>query len=314
MPRTTQQQPQANSDSETSYDIIAVKDWNVPNLVCGAAKPNKSGQGKSGSLTYKSGISTRRFYLKVPKMQCPFGASKPKPKPGEKEKENEQYSMQLTFTDDEVCQEFQKKVLEFDEFMINEGLKPENNVGWLGASKSKPFNRDVVEVKYTKMMKYSKDKNTGEISKQYPPFIRATLPTTFKAPYSFTCEIYDKSNNLLSASLDPQSPDYISKVIPPFCWCSALLSGSIWCNSNGYGVTWRVAQLKVFPPRGVIPKGKCLVSDPDDEEEDEKEEKEEKKEEDGEEVDGDEVDIDDGEVIETTPAPAAVKKVVTAKK
>lgn len=278
MPRkttTTQQTTKSSTtsdDTEVSYDVINAQSWNINEHNCGAAKANKSGQGKSAILTY----GKRRFYLKTPKMYCPFGASQPKPKPGDAPKENEQWSVQLAFGDDETCQAFQQKAQEFDEFMIDEGVKPENNVGWLGASKAKPFSRDVVDSKYTKMVKYSKDKTTGEASTQYPPFVRVSFPTTFKAPYEFTCEIYDKNNELLSVSTNPTAPNSITKVIQNGCWCTALISGSIWCTTQGYGVTWRVAQLKIFPPKGSIPKGKCLVDDPEDDDEEVEEEKEEK--------------------------------------
>ena len=238
---------------------------------CGPAKANKSGQGKSATLTY----GKRRFYLKTPKMRCPFAASLPKPKPGEVSRGNEQYSLQLEFGDDAECQVFQQKASEFDAYMINEGIKPDNSVGWLGASKTKPYGREVVESKYSPMIKYSK--KDGEVQTQYPPFMRANFPTTFKEPFEFTCEIYDKSNKLIPVTTNPTASDSITKVVTAGCWCSALLSGSIWCNNTGFGVTWRVAQLKVFPPKGVIPKGKCLMSDPDDEEEEEEEEKTDKK-------------------------------------
>ena len=253
---------QGQKDAEVSYDIVTVDSWNIKSHDCGAAKPNKSGQGKSAPFTYGG----RRFFLKVPKMYCPFGASKPKPKPNEKEPENPSWSLQMAFGDDPQCQLFQKKANEFDAFMIDEGAKPDNCIGWLGASKSKLFSREVVESKYTGMVKYSK--KDGEINPLYPPFIRAQFPTTFKPPYEFTCEIYDSKNNLLDVSVNPLAPNSITKVIPSGVWCSALLSGSIWCSANGYGVTWRIAQLKVFPSKG-LPKGKCLVGDPSDEDDSE---------------------------------------------
>jgi len=326
MPRkSTQQSAQNASDdsNEVSYAIITAQGWNVQDHVCGPAKPNKSGQGKSASLTYNK----RRFYLKTPKMYCPFGASKPKPKPGETPKENEQWSVQMAFGDETECQLFQQKANEFDEFMIDEGSKLENNVGWLGGSKTKPFSREVVESKYSRMVKYSKDKTTGEPSTQYPPFVRAAFPTTFKAPFEFTCEIYDKNNSLMSSSPSETAANAITRVVPPGCWCTALLSGSIWCNTNGFGVTWRVAQLKVFAPKGAIPKGKCLVDDPADEsdESDESDEEEEKEDKEEEEV----IEEDDNVEVETEPVkvpepvkvqepvpeakPADTKKKVSAK-
>lgn len=323
MPRkaTNQQSNQytnnvSDGSNEISYDIITAQGWNVMEHNCSVAKPNKSGQGKTASLTYNK----RKFYLKTPKMFCPFGVSKPKPKPGEQEKENDPWSVQLSFGDDGECQVFQRKSCEFDEFMIDEGTKVDNCVNWLGGSKTKPFSREVVDSKYSKMVKYSKDKNTGEQSTQYPPFIRAVLPTSYKSPYEFTCEIYDKNNELLSVSPNATHSNGVTKVIPFGCYCSALLSGSIWCNTTGFGVTWRVAQLKVFPPRGTIPKGKCLVDDPVSEEEEEEDEEEEKSED--EEKNADEEIIEEDESHEVvnpsgdTESPSSVveskpKKVLT---
>ena len=253
---------QSSKEEEVSFDIITTDSWNPLNHTCGLAKVNKSGQGKSAPFAYNK----RRFFLKVPKMYCPFGASKPKLKPNEKEPENPQWSTQLSFGDDPACQSFQKKAEQFDKFMIDQAMLPENQVSWLGASKTKPFSREVVESKYTSMVKYVK--KDGEITTQYPPFIRAQFPTTFKAPYEFTCELYDKNNELLNASPDPKADNCISKIITGGCMASALLSGSIWANANGFGVTWRIAQLKAFPSKG-LPKGKCLVDDPEEDEDDE---------------------------------------------
>ena len=257
--QTNKSQNASNSqhNDESSFHIINVDAWDVHQHNCGLAKVNKSGQGKSAPLTYNK----KRFYLKVPRLYCPFGASKPKPKPGDKEPENPSWSVQMSFGDDELCKIFQNKVNEFDQFMIDQACQPEYQVSWLGASKTKPFIREIVESKYTHMLKYVK--KDGEINHEYPPFIRAQFATTFKPPFEFSCEIYDKDNQLLKASTNPDADDCINKVIPNGCYCSALLTGSIWANATGFGVTWKIAQLKVFPLRG-LPKGKCLVDDPDD--------------------------------------------------
>jgi len=164
--------------------------------------------------------------------------------------------------------------------MINTALEPDYNVGWLGASKTKLLSKEVIESKYIPVHKiYVKD---GEVQIGYPPFIRITLPTTFNDPREFTCEVYDKNNKLIPINLDPSSPYYVSKIIPPNCTCTALLTGYIWIVSKtGFGITWKAAQIKVFPAKLSIPKGKCLIEDPDEDEdevEDEDEEGEEKQE------------------------------------
>ena len=246
------------SSDESSFVIVSADNWDVKKHKCGMGKPNKSGQGRSAALSYSGG----KFYLKTPKMNCPFGASKPQLKKEEKERENPQWSLQMSFNDDPACQAFLQKVSEFDEYIVDEAMKPENQVSWLGHPKTKMAIREVVSSKYTYMLKHVKTKE-GEISTQYPPFIRVNFPTTYKAPYQFTCEVYDRNNELQDVSPNPSSDNCINRVIPPNSQVSALLVGNIWSTDKGFGVTWKVQQLKVFPPRG-LPKGKCLVSDPED--------------------------------------------------
>lgn len=198
-------------------------------------------------------------------MYCPFGASKPPPEQGKPEPPNPQWAIQMSFGDDAACQTFQQRAIEFDEMMLDEGSKPDNCVNWLGAPKNKPYSREVVETKYFPMVKYVK--KNGEVTHEYPPFIRPNFPSAAKAPYEFTCEVYDKNNQPLLISPDPNSPNFISKMIPPGCICSALIAAFIWCNSaNGFGATWRIVQLKVFPPKG-LPKGVCQIDDPEEEDE-----------------------------------------------
>jgi hypothetical protein len=255
--------------SNDTLTILNATNW-IPNKSqTSTAKPNKSGQGKSVNLTYEG----NRFYLKTPKMHVPFGGSQPPNLKGglnEKIKDIPQWNVQMVFSDDPENTTFLEKVREFDEFMINEAHRIDNNISWLGASRSKPFSKEVVESKYFPMLKHSK--KDGEISDVYPPFIRIGLPTNYKNPKDFSCEFYDKDGILLNISansLDSNSP---TNMIPSGSYCAALIQGSIWCTSNGFGVTWKVAQIKIFPPKGSIPRGKCLVNDPDEGSEDESEE------------------------------------------
>lgn len=257
------------SNEESSYIVIASDQWDLNRHNFGLAKPNKSGQGKSAPFTYDK----KKFFLKVPKLYCPFGASTPKISDKDKEKQGEKapaWSLQMAFTDSDASRNFQNKVNQFDQLMIDQATKTEYQNSWLGTSKSKPWSKEVIESKYNPMLKHAK--KNGEINDEYPPFIRAQLPTTFNAPISFTTEVYDENNNKLEISNDPDDDNFITKVIPPGCKCAALLSGSIWANVNGFGVTWRITQIKLFPKDG-IPKGQCMLDDPVDE--DEEEEKQE---------------------------------------
>ena len=279
MPRKNQEEDATSTSSsapveaETQYSLVNVTDWDIQKLKCGVMKTNKSQMGKSANLTYDG----HKFYLKIPKMFVPFAASLPnlskieKKGPEVKEKEpkegeagTDKWSVQFSFGDSKECQTFQAKAQEFDQFMIDQGTIPDNSLNWLGGTKAKPMSRDVVESKYHPMVKLSIKE--GVVLTQYPPTIRALLPTDFNNNKIFACEFYDAHNTKLSVSTDINSDDCVSKIITQGCCCSALLTGSIWSGALGFGVTWRVAQIKVYPSKTSIPKGKCLINDPDDEE------------------------------------------------
>ncbi len=248
-----------SAQSEESFDIISSDSWVPENHNFGLAKANKSGQGNSAPMTYNN----RKYYLKFPKMFSPFGASTAQPKPGEAPSPNPKFSIQLAFGDDVSNATFQKKVERFDTYVISDAMKPDKQLSWLGAPKTKPYHLDVVTMKYSHMIKRPIDKVTKEINSLYPPFIRANITTSFKDHTLVTTEVYDFNNELMTVDLDSNSPNHISKKIPPGSQISGLMVGSVWCNPTGFGVTWNLAQVKVFPAKG-LPKGKCLVDDPED--------------------------------------------------
>lgn len=261
--KTQTNKAQKQPDDDTSYQIIDVNSWNVKDHTFGTVKVNNKGS-KSISMNY--GRNGLKFYLKVPRMQAPFGATPrtDKDKSPSAASETPSWSLQLAMIpESKECQLFQKKAQEFDELMIDQGLH--NWVQWLGMAANKNPNRDVVESKYMgRMLKFSQ--KDGVINTQYPPYIRLGVPLTFKEPYELTCEIYDQNSDLIpNISLNPNAPNSLGKIIPAGCQCSALISGSVWASSAGFGVTWKVVQLKVFPSK-LLPKGRCLVDDPDDEE------------------------------------------------
>jgi hypothetical protein len=205
-------------------------------------------------------------------MYAPFGGSLPPKEVGNVESttQKQQWSVQLSFGDlnDPETKIFLEKVQAFDEFIVDQACLPENATTWAGSSKTKPFSREIIEEKYCRMLKYVKKDN--EVVDNMPPFIRVSLPTDYKNPNVFNCEFYDKDSNILECSPIPEDPNSPAKIIPPGSYCGALITGSIWIiGSKSYGVSWKVEQLKVFPPKGSIPRGKCLVDDPEEEESEE---------------------------------------------
>lgn len=274
MPRQARNSTSSTNSTQSNdiaYHVLTPNTWKPELHVFSKVKPNKSGQGKTVPLSYEG----KRFYVKTPKMYCPFGASFPKPKPGESVPLVPSWSLQMALGDSQECQDFLNQIQNFDDIVIDMGSETSNSVAWLGGSKSKPMSREVVESKYTTMLKYPTTKD-GDINGDYPPFIRVKIPTPWvkdgdSSPSTFQCEIYDNNNNLLDVSPRTGDPNCINTVIRPGSYCSALIyATNVWCNnSTGFGVSWKIQQLKVFPPKG-IPRGNCLLDDPEDEEEDHK--------------------------------------------
>jgi hypothetical protein len=251
---------------EKSYKIIKPSEWDPTQHEFTNLNANKNSQGSSGKVTYGG----EQFYLMMPKMTCTFGASLPKLKPGEAHGPNPKWNGQLAFqTDTPSGRAFLQKAEAFNEHMINKFTEAKfQTANNLGAIPGKLASREVIESKCASgmMVKYHVDKVTKQRSDQYPPHMAVKFPTSYKAPHTFTCEFYDKDGNeLVTPSCTPGATNCIDKVISPGCSVSGLLVGSSWSTGAACGVTWAFAQVRVYPGNQTIPKGKCLIEDPDDE-------------------------------------------------
>jgi hypothetical protein len=200
------------------------------------AQPKTS---KTGTKSIAIKYNDKLFWnLILPKMSITFDV---------KQSDKGMYQMSLTF--DSQSPEFQQLCCDLDQMMIQQGC--DNSVEWLGASKTKPYIREVVESKYKPVVKYSKDKETGELTQKYPPRFQVTLPTSKDG--KLTCEIYNQFSELVEVN-----PDSISQVLSHGVQCVALVTANVWSNSaNGYGITWRAVQIKISPPKPRV----CLLAD-----------------------------------------------------
>jgi len=245
----------------SNYSITKFSDWDPTRENLEFKKPTKN---TKGGLNINFTYANDRLYLKTPKMRTPFGMNEGM-NPGD-------WSVQLCFdTDNEQALVFLEKCQKFDETMIELGV--ENAFDWnLSPTKSKKVSRDLVEDRYNRMVKYSKYKkdhptHAGEVNPEYPPHFQVKLPQTpareanpeTGAPAQaaqFSTELYSSKKELLDVK--PEN-------IPRNSRCSVLMTGSGYGVSGKFGVSWKAAQLMVFP-RGGLPTNQCLIDDPDDEE------------------------------------------------
>jgi len=112
---------------------------------------------------------------------------------------------------------------------------------------------EVVEALYTPMLKYSKDKNTGEPDLSKPPSMRVKIPVW---EGNWRCEVYDDDGHQLFPNTSGQTP---VDLIPKATSVAVIMTcGGIWFANGKFGVTWKLIQAMVQKPRAQI-SGKCFL-------------------------------------------------------
>ena len=97
----------------------------------------------------------------------------------------EKYTIDAQFQNTEsnpALESFLQTLKDIDEKFVEEGVK--NSSTWLNKGGNSP--RVVIEALYTSVVKYSKNRETGEITNAYPPSMRIQLP--FRNG-KFTCDV-----------------------------------------------------------------------------------------------------------------------------
>lgn len=166
--------------------------------------------------------------LQTPPMKCVFGVKCWPSAPGADEG-NEKATMELAFSarEDDV---FLAKAKAFDAKIVQDCL--EKSGMWL---KGKYNSADVVRALYTPLVRYPKDKFTGEVSNKYPPTIRLALP---RHNGSIVCDAYD----LNKQPLDINTVELKGAQVTAIIQCLG-----VWIAAGKFGVSWKVVQLRVKP-------------------------------------------------------------------
>jgi hypothetical protein len=169
-------------------------------------------------------------------------------------KGNGKFEMSLQFPSEEYknpeTDAFLKNMIELETKIKADALT--NSKDWFGKVHK---NAEVVEALWTPMLKYSKNKSTGEPDMTKSPTLRIKLPTWEGV---WKSEIYDEDGNALFP--DIQRPnvtpvDFIQKGGQ----LSALIQcGGIWFANGKFGITWKLIQAVVQKPKETL-SGKCFI-------------------------------------------------------
>jgi hypothetical protein len=224
------------------------------------------------------------------------------------------YDMALQFPSDEYAKEettnFLNNMKELEDRFKADAIK--NSKEWFGKAK---MTEDTIDALWTPMLKYPKDKNTGEPDYERSPTLK------IKIPYwegEWKTELYDVNQTPIFPDADGSNitpKDLISKGSHV---ALVILCGGMWFAGGRFGVSWKLFQ-GVVKPKATM-RGMChiqLSSEDKKKLENQNIDEEEEDEPDVESTNVEDSDDDEEDIAEEVAAvvePEPVKKKVVKKK
>ena len=161
------------------------------------------------------------------------------------------YDMTLQFPNPEYNNEkvsaFLTELQNFETHIKNQAKA--NSKEWLNKGS---ISDEVIDALWTPMLKYPKDKESGESDYSRPPTLRV------KIPYwegDFKMELYNQSQDLVFPTED--SGPIEEYIVKGSNIATLIQCGGVWFANGKFGVTWKLVQAVVKPPASL--KGKCHI-------------------------------------------------------
>lgn len=205
-------------------NINLAKNIDVNKLTFSEMKKNDYGGG-SLYVNYEN----RPLVIQTPYMSTPFGVSVFEPNDGGPSK----YSLDLSFRDEETNKSVGSLLTmlnAFDEKLIQEGLK--NSLQWF---KTKHTSVEVIKALYSSQVRYSINRETGEVNTQYKPTFKV------KVPYhkdKCNVEVYNEEKERVEF-------EHLDEVVGKGSKVRAILSCTgVWFAGGKFGVSWRILHLQ----------------------------------------------------------------------
>lgn len=163
------------------------------------------------------------------------------------------YDMALQFPNDEYnnpeCVAFLKNMQTLEQRIKNDAIT--NCKDWLNKTKT---SADAVDALWTPMLRYPKDKETGDFDYSRAPTLKVKI-NFWEGEYKNT-EIYDDEQNVLYPNDNDSVPH---ELITKGAHVATILScGGLWVANGKFGITWRLFQA-VVKPRATLA-GKCHIT------------------------------------------------------
>jgi len=164
------------------------------------------------------------------------------------------YDLALQFPNEEYAKEnttnFLNNMIEFETKIKKDAITYSKE--WFGKAK---MSKDAIDALWTPMLKYPKDKESGEPDLDRMPTLKVKIPFW---EGEWKTELYDVNQNAIFPDPDGGSvtpKDLISKGTHV---ALVILCGGLWFANGKFGVTWRLFQ-GVVKPKATL-RGKCHIS------------------------------------------------------
>jgi hypothetical protein len=211
-------------------------------------KANSSG-GKAINILNKTTNSTLR--LSTPLMLT-WGASDYVDQNGQG---NGKYEMSLQFPNDEYKNDdtdlFLKNMKDMEDKIKADALTYSKE--WFG---KKHPNAEVINALWTPMLKYSKDKLTGDYDMSKPPRLVVKLPLWEGV---WRCEIYDVDQQRLYPDVSNPGVSPLDLLIKGSNVAVIIQCGGLWFANGKFGITWKLSQAVVQRKQSFALNGQCLI-------------------------------------------------------
>jgi len=169
-------------------------------------------------------------------------------------KGNGKYEMSLVFPNDEYKDDdttaFLTNMQNLEKKIKADALN--NSKEWFGKIHK---NAEVVDALYSPMLKYTKDKNTGEADMTKSPLLKVKIPFWDGV---WKCEVYDEDGGKLFPSPSNPSVSPLDLIQKGSQVAVIMQCGGLWFANGKFGVTWKLVQAVVQRPKTSLV-GHCFI-------------------------------------------------------
>jgi hypothetical protein len=126
-----------------------------------------------------------------------------------------------------------------------------NSKEWFGKTK---MSADVIDALWTPMLKYPKDKDSGESDMTRSPTLRIKMPVW---EGEWKCELYDMDRTQIFPDSDVPNRTPVDIINKGANIATVIQCGGIWFANGKFGITWKLFQ-GVVKPKATL-RGTCHI-------------------------------------------------------